>query len=90
MGSGVPTKPLIMTEHAQFRVRERRIRLEWIERAVRSPDWAELDPCDALVERRFRTIAEFGGRTLRVACVETEAHIRVITVMFDRSARRKS
>jgi hypothetical protein len=90
MGGAVPTKPLIMTEHAQLRGRERRIRLEWIERAVRTPDWTEPDPGSPLIERRFRAITEFGGRTLRVVCVETEAHIRVITVTFDRSARRKS
>jgi uncharacterized DUF497 family protein len=64
--------------------------MEWIELTARAPDWTEADPRDAAVERRFRTIGEFGGRILRVACVETAATIRVISVMFDRNARRKS
>jgi uncharacterized DUF497 family protein len=61
-----------------------------MEDTVRTPDWVEPQANDPQVERRFRVIGEFGGRILRVACVETDAAIRVISVMFDRNARRKS
>jgi hypothetical protein len=83
-------KALVLTAHARERVRTRKVRNDWIEDTVRAPDWTERDPQDAKVERRFRAIHDFGGRILRVACVETEAEIRVISLMFDRNARRKS
>ena len=60
-----------------------------VEDTASKPDWIEQDPRDALVERRFRAIPEFGGRILRVACVETNSSIRVISALFDRNARRK-
>jgi hypothetical protein len=83
-------KPVILTAHARLRTRDRKLDLEWVERTIRAPDWTEPDPRDPVVERRFRAIEEFGGRILRVACVETAATIRVISAMFDRNARRKS
>ena len=86
----MPAKPLIVTAHARARMQSRQVRPQWIEDTVRAPDWTEPDPRDPTVERRFRAIAQFGDRVLRVACVETLATIRIISVMFDRSARRKS
>jgi uncharacterized DUF497 family protein len=62
--------------------------MDWVERTVRAPTWIEPDPRDVTVERRFRAIDEFDGRILRVACVETATTIRVVSVMFDRNARR--
>ena len=82
-------KQLILTRHAQIRAESRAIRSEWIEDAARHPDWVELEPRDSRVERRFRVIEGFGSRILRVVCVETQTAIRVISVMFDRDARRK-
>jgi uncharacterized DUF497 family protein len=81
---------LAITAHARLRMRGRQVKMEWIELAARTPDWIEPDPNDLTVERRFRAIEDFGGRMLRVACVETTTTIRVISVMFDRNARRKS
>ena len=83
-------KRLIFTAHARLRLRERHLAIHWVEDTAREPEWTEPDPRDPVVERRFRTIAEFGGRILRVACVETNTSIRVISVLFDRNARRKS
>jgi uncharacterized DUF497 family protein len=82
-------KPLLLTAHAEIRLRTRKIRPEWIEATSRDPDWTEPDPNDARLERRFRRIDEFGGRILRVVCDETGDAIRVISVMLDRNARRK-
>jgi hypothetical protein len=82
-------KTVLLTAHARMRLRERHLKLEWIEDTVRMPDWRELDPRDPQVERRFRAIAQFDDRILRVACVETETSIRDIGVMLDRTARRK-
>jgi Domain of unknown function (DUF4258) len=82
-------KPVTFTAHARTRLRDRRIDLKWIEEAIFDPDWTEKDPKDPAVERRFRTVWQFGGRVLRVACVETNSSVRVISAMFDRNARRK-
>jgi hypothetical protein len=82
-------KPLRLTAHAEVRAHVRKIRLEWIDRTARDPDWTEPDPKDTRLERRFRRIDDFGGRVLRVVCDETDQAIRVISVLFDRDARRK-
>lgn len=68
---------------------ERHIDPEWIERTVRAPDWTEPEPGDPEVERRFRAIPEYGDRVLRVAVAETSTAIRIISVHFDRRARRR-
>jgi len=68
---------------------ERKLSRDWVEETVYAPDWTEADPKKVTIERRYRRIAAFGGRILRVACVETETSIRVISVLFDRNARRK-
>jgi uncharacterized DUF497 family protein len=88
-GEDVAIKRLTLTAHARIRMRDRQLSEAWVELTVRQPDWIEPDPHDEAVERRFRAINEFGGRILRVACVETQTNIRVISVMFDRNARRK-
>jgi uncharacterized DUF497 family protein len=80
---------LLFTHHAPDRMRERSIAAEWLERTVHEPEWTEPDSRHPGVERRFRAIPEYGGRVLRAACVETETHIRVISVHFDRRARRR-
>jgi len=82
-------KPVALTAHARVRLRDRGIDPKWIEETVLDPEWTEVDAKDPSVERRFRAIPQFGGRVLRVACVETNSNIRVISVMFDRNARRR-
>ena len=81
-------KKLFLTQHAQDAVDEREIDPAWIERAVRAPDWTIPDPRRNGVDRRFRAIPEYGNRVLRVACYETALDIRILTVFFDRDARR--
>lgn len=77
-----------LTAHAEFAAAERGIESGWIERTVLEPEWASADPADPEVERRYRAIPEHGGRVLRVACVQTATEIRVLTVFFDRGAKR--
>jgi uncharacterized DUF497 family protein len=82
-------KPIRLTQHAETVMRERDLRLEWIEAAATSPDWREPDPQDPSVERRFRVVPEREGRILRVACVETAEEIRIVSAFLDRRARPK-
>lgn len=79
---------LQLTRHADVAAAEREIELAWIERTAFEPEWTSPDPVTAEVERRYRTIPEHGGRVLRVACIETATEIRVVTVFFDRGAKR--
>lgn len=81
-------KKLILTRHAEVRLRERGLKWDWIEQAARNPLWIEPEPGDDSAERRFAKIDDFGGKILRVVCVETENAIRVITALFDRDARQ--
>lgn len=83
-------KLLRLTRHAQDAIEERGLDHSWIERTVREPEWSHPDPRQPGAERRFRAIPEFGGRILRVACIETVDEIRILTVFFDRDARRPS
>ncbi len=82
-------KPIRFTQHAVDTLRDRAIERAWVEAAVRNPDWVEPDTVSPDVERRFRRVPEAGGRVLRVPVVETNAEIRVITLMFDRNARHR-
>ena len=81
-------KKLLLTQHAQDAVEERKIDPIWIERTVGTPDRAIPDPRRPGVERRFCAIPEYGNRVLRVACYETALEIRILTVFFDRDARQ--
>ncbi len=83
-------KPLRFTRHAEDAIAERELDDDWIEKTVREPEWSRPDPRRAGVERRFRAIPEFGDRILRVACIETADEIRILTVFFDRDARKPS
>jgi hypothetical protein len=80
-------KPIRFTRHALARMAQYGIAAALTERAVRSPEWTEPDPTPP-VQRRFLTLPELQGRVLRVACVEEQDHIRVLSAFPDRNARR--
>jgi len=82
-------KPLVWKKHARDALLERKLQAAWIEQAAREPEWREADPDDPEVERRYLTIPERGGRVLRVACVENDREIRIVTAFLDRKARRR-
>lgn len=81
-------KAIRFTRHAQDAMAERELAHTWVEATVRMPDWREPDPVDPDVVRHFRRIPERGGRVLRVALVETNTEIRVISTFLDRRARK--
>ncbi|MCL6707067.1 DUF4258 domain-containing protein [Pseudomonas sp. R2.Fl] len=82
------SKPLHFTAHALTVIRERQLDANWVEQAVRAPDWRETDPSGSPAERRYRRIPECGNRILRVICLETDSEIRIITAFLDRKARQ--
>ena len=81
-------KPIVWQKHALDVLAERKLEAAWVERAAREPERREPDPGDPDVERRYRAIPERGGRVIRVACVENEREIRIVTAFLDRKARR--
>lgn len=66
---------LILTAHASFRLKVRKVDRGWIERTARYPDWTSADPRDPTLERRYKAIPEFGNRILGVVCAETNTTI---------------
>jgi uncharacterized DUF497 family protein len=81
-------KPLKFTRHAATSAFEREVSIEWIEKAVFQPEWTMPDPADPDLERRYATVDDFGGRVLRVVCYENDQEVRIVTLFFDRNARR--
>jgi hypothetical protein len=73
-----------LTKHAQKAISARDIAADWIE----APDWIEPDPRHPDRIRSYRAIAEHGGRVLRVVHRPEGDDILIITVDFDRRARR--
>jgi hypothetical protein len=76
------------TKHAQEAIGARDVAVDWIEAAIRAPDWIEPDPRHPDRIRSFKAIAEHGGRVLRVVHRREGDDILIITVHFDRRARR--
>jgi hypothetical protein len=77
-----------LTKHAQEAISVRSIAFAWIEEAVSSPDFVEADPRHPERTRSYKAIAELDGRVLRVAHRPEGDDIVIITVHFDRGARR--
>jgi hypothetical protein len=76
------------TKHAQEAISVRAIAVDWIEAVVSVPDWIEPDPRHSDRTRPYKAIAEYGGRILRVVHRPEGDDIVIITVHFDRGARR--
>jgi len=79
---------LILTRHARDNVVRDAIHPAWIETTVRQPTALMLDPHDPTLTRAWRRIPERGGRVLQVVFRPAGANIVVVTVFFDRGARR--
>ena len=80
-------KPLTFAQHALDAIEERKIDVAWVLQTVEAPDWFSDDPLLGRT-RYFRTIPEFGNRILRVVCFEDRHERRIITIFFDRDARK--
>lgn len=76
--SKLAMKPILIRQHARDRMAEYGLTEASVLRAVHTPEWTASDPRPG-IERHFVHAPEIGGRALRVACVETEAHIRVLS-----------
>ncbi|MGH7060376.1 MAG: DUF4258 domain-containing protein [Stellaceae bacterium] len=77
-----------LTKHAREAIAVRNLAVAWIEAAVSSPDFTEADPRYPERTRSYKAIAEYGSRVLRVVHRPEGDDIVIITVHFDRGARR--
>jgi hypothetical protein len=73
----------VLTEHAEKRLRKRKILLEWVTATLEHPARTENDPDDPDLAHALRPLPERGFRVLRVIYNETANPIRVVTVYFD-------
>jgi hypothetical protein len=76
------------TKHALEAISARDLVVDWIEAAVSAPDWNEPDPRHPDRTRSYKAITEYGARILRVVHRREGDDILIITVHFDRGARR--
>ena len=75
-----------LTSHARNMLRERNIQEEWIRETLNSPGRKEED--EQGNTHYFKVFPEYDGRVLHVIVNEMVNPTRVITVFFDRRARR--
>jgi hypothetical protein len=76
-----------LSKHAEEMLRERNIQKEWIWLAIESPDWKNIGKDDNI--HFFKSIPEHSGRILHVVVNINVTPRKVVTVFFDRRARRK-
>lgn len=72
-----------LTEHAEKRLRRRKIVSEWIATTLDHPARTENDHDDPDLAHALRPIPERGFRVLRVVYNETVQPVRVVTAYFD-------
>ena len=63
--------------------------IEWLERALNSPDKTAPDLEDGDLRHYLKVIPENGGRVLRVVVNFKVTPFRVVTVFFDRAMKGK-
>jgi hypothetical protein len=73
---------------ARRRMTLRAIDIVWVEATIRQPVRTAPDPSDTALTRAWRRIPERGGRALRVVFRRAGSDIVVVSVVFDRGARR--
>jgi hypothetical protein len=73
----------VLTEHAQKRLRKRKIAIEWIAATLEHPARTENDPDDPELAHALRAIPERGFRVLRVIYNESVVPVRVVTAYFN-------
>lgn len=81
--------PYEISNHAQARLAERKINLQWVSTTLTAPMLVKPHPHDANCRCAYRTISEADGRVLKVVYNTATEPWRVITVHFDRRMRGK-
>jgi hypothetical protein len=75
-----------ISTYAQNMLKERNIKEEWVWEALDKPDWTDIGEDRNI--HYFKSIDENGGRILHVIVNPLVSPRVVVTVFFDRRARR--
>ena len=81
--------PYRLTVHAQERIAQRRIVLEWISRTLQNPQKLEPDPLKQNRTQAYREIPEYNNNVLKVVYDSNESPWLIITAHFDRKYKGK-
>ena len=73
--------------HTQDMLKEREIPEEWVQRTIDKSDWKNIGEDNNV--HYFKSIPEHGERILHVVVNPHVAPQRVVTLFFDRRARRQ-
>ena len=73
----------ILSSHAQKRIKQRKIKREWIVSALESPDEFENDVDDFELCHAIKKIPEKGFNRLRVVYNETKVPWLIVTAYFE-------
>ena len=77
---------LRLSAHAEVMLKERNIPEEWVRHTIEQPDWQEVENDDN--SHYFKSIPEYDERVLHVVVNRGVSPPVVVTVFFDRGARR--
>ena len=72
-----------LSSHAEKRMRQRKIKLEWVRAAIENPDTTENDVEDHALAHALKVIPEKGFKRLRVIYNETTEPPTIITAYFE-------
>ena len=74
----------VLTKHAEFQIRERKISIDWVKQSLNNPDKIILRADDHGNTHYLKQIQEFGNRYLRVVINTTVEPNKIVTLFFDR------
>jgi hypothetical protein len=72
-----------LSDHAEKRLRQRKIKPEWVRVAIENPDKTENDAEDHTLAHALKAIPEKGFKILRVVYNETTEPVTIITAYFE-------
>jgi hypothetical protein len=78
-----------LSAHASTTIRERQIRLIWVEQTLSVPTRTEVDADDPQLTHALGVIPEFGDRVLRVIYNRSKNPPHIVTAFFDRGMKGK-
>ena len=79
----------VLTKHAETVIKERGIRLDWLERILQDPALQMVDSSDPELKHAIGPVVENEDRILRVVYNDRVKPLRIITAYFDRTLRNK-
>ena len=72
-----------LSDHAQKRIQQRKIKLEWIKAVIDNPEQFENDFEDSTLVHALKAIPEKGYKKLRVIYNETTEPVTIVTAYFE-------